>query len=401
MDAGNFSGDSSEAGRRNTQLLLAGMGRMAHAAVNLGERDLLFGADKLREWAKQSSVSLISANLVYQDSGEPAFDSSLVKTVETGHGGGRKRKLRVGILGLARMNSGLSVPGPSGRRIVTADPVAAARIQIPELRRKSDFILILATLEPEQAKDLAKQVEGIDVILGGSGPIQVSEEVHPTAASPTVHTRVIYAGNQGKKLGEVRVFLAEKGQPAKLDVQAVNLGKIIPDDPAIMDLVEQNRIAINEINKKDAPLVDSEKLRAMYSGASFVKSESCKACHEEAYKIWEGSNHAHAFKILEDRHQDYNPECVGCHTTGFRHPTGFLNAKSTPDLANVQCESCHGPGSGHPDKVGKEYGPVARDLCITCHTPVNSPDFDPIAYRVKIRHWEEKPAGAGAPTSSR
>jgi hypothetical protein len=146
--------------------------------------------------------------------------------------------------------------------------------------------------------------------------------------------------------------------------------------------------------------VDSEKLRAMYQGASFVRSEACKTCHEEAYKVWESSKHAHAFKTLEERHQDYNPDCVGCHTTGFRKPTGFLNAKSTPDLMNVQCESCHGPGMGHPDKLGKGYGTVTKDFCVTCHTPENSPDFDALAYRVKIRHWEENAASSAASVSS-
>ncbi len=377
------------------------MGRLGYAAANLGEKELLLGVDRLQEWAKQATVPLISSNLVYQDTGEPAFPSSLLKSVTLGGSAG-KRKLKVGILGLAKMNTGLSTSTPDGRRIVTADPLVTAKALVPPLRKKCDLLIVLATLDPNQARDLAKQVPGIDMILGGFGPLELSEEIPADAGSPgSGLIRLSYVGNQGKKVGEIRLFPAEQGAPAKRESYTVILGKQVPDDPAIMDLVEKNRIAINEINKKSAPLVDGEKLRAMWDGESFVKSAACKSCHEEAFQIWEGSSHARAFHILEEKHQDYNPECVGCHTTGFRRPTGFLNAKSTPDLENVQCEACHGPGKGHPDTIGAGYGPVSREFCVTCHTPDNSPDFNEAAYLLKIRHWEEKPAPDAASASSR
>jgi hypothetical protein len=391
MDAGNFAGDTSEAGRRNTQTLLDAMGRLGYAVANLGEREVLFGMPQIQEWAKAASVPLLSTNLVFQDTGKPAFTPTMVKTVTAGPGS--KKKLRVGLLGLARMNPGLSTATPDGRRIVTLDPATAARSVLADLRKKSDVVVALVTLEPDQTRDLAKQVPGIDLFLGAFGPVQVQEDL-PVPASPetkrTLPARLAYVGNQGKKLGEIRIFVSEEGTLARADAALVNLGKAVPDDPGIMDLVEKNRIAINEIHKKEAPLVDAAAMRSSYSGRSYVKSSACKDCHAEEFRLWEESRHAHAFSILEEKHQDYNPECVGCHTTGFRRPTGYVNAKSTPDLMNVQCEACHGPGNDHPEKVGEGYGKVTGEFCVTCHTPDNSPDFDPVAYRLKIRHWQEK-----------
>ena len=381
----------------NTGALMEGMKRIGYSAVNLGEREVLFGYDRLQPTAgKQKGVPFLSANLVYQDSAAPIAQRTLVQTVEIQQAGGRKRKVRIGILGLARMNPGLSIPVADGRRIVTADPVETARKVVPELEKKSDVVVALATLEPEQARSLAKQVQGIDLILGGYGAF-LSANIDLVGETLVGKTRILYAGNQGKKVGEVRVFLGENAKIARAERELVNLGKRVPDDPGIMDLVERNRVAINELNKRQAPLVDAAKLRAMYEGSSYVRSEACKDCHEEAFRIWEETKHAHAFQILVERHQDYNPECVVCHTTGFRRPTGFVNAKSTPDLMNVQCEACHGPGKEHPEKVGEGYGPVGRQSCLICHTPDNSPDFDPVAYRVKIRHWKED--GRAAPAA--
>jgi cytochrome c554/c'-like protein len=376
------------------------MGRLGYAAANLGEKELLLGTERLQAWAKQAGVPLLSSNLVYQDTGEPAFPPSLSLT--TSGGPTTKRKLRVGILGLAKMNTGLSSPTPDGRRIVTADPLVTAKALVPPLRKKCDLLVVLTTMEPNQARDLAKQVAGIDLILGGFGAVEISEEVGADTATPgTRSTRLTYVGNQGKKIGEILVFLSEPGRLSRLESNTIILGTEIPDDPAIMDLVEKNRIAINEIRKKEAPLVDGEKLRTMWQGESFVKATACKSCHEDAFKTWEESSHAHAFRILESKNQDYNPECVACHTTGFRRPTGFVNAKSTPDLENVQCEACHGPGNRHPEEIGAGYGSVSPEFCVSCHTPANSPDFNDAVYRLKIRHWGEKPAPAAASAASR
>jgi hypothetical protein len=108
--------------------------------------------------------------------------------------------------------------------------------------------------------------------------------------------------------------------------------------------------------------------------------------------VWAKSAHAHAFNILESVHQDFNPQCVGCHSIGYGRPRGFLNAKATPDLKHVGCESCHGPSSFHPNPVGKGYGPTTTSACTDCHTHENSPDYNPSIYIPQVKHWTDKTA---------
>lgn len=85
---------------------------------------------------------------------------------------------------------------------------------------------------------------------------------------------------------------------------------------------------------------------------TYVGSDKCKRCHEDAYDKWKQTPHSHAYMTLEKKaerpaNRQYDPECIVCHTVGFGIVSGFVNEKTTPKLKDVGCESCHGPASAH------------------------------------------------------
>lgn len=92
----------------------------------------------------------------------------------------------------------------------------------------------------------------------------------------------------------------------------------------------------------------------------YVGAKKCKACHLKQFQTWEQTKMAKSFEQLRagvasaakkkanlDPEKDYthDEKCVGCHTTGYGDPGGFVSLEKTPDLLGVQCEACHGPGS--------------------------------------------------------
>jgi tetratricopeptide (TPR) repeat protein len=105
--------------------------------------------------------------------------------------------------------------------------------------------------------------------------------------------------------------------------------------------------------------------------------KGCKSCHYKEWKSWKGTKMAKAFEALKpgasvetkvkfnlDPKKDYteDPNCLGCHTTGFGLPGGYViprGAKYKVREASKQtvggtCEACHGPGS--------LYGPIHKDV---------------------------------------
>jgi len=112
-------------------------------------------------------------------------------------------------------------------------------------------------------------------------------------------------------------------------------------------------------------------------GATFAGVKKCKSCHFKRWNTWRKTKMAQTFEVLKpgvrseektklkfDPNKDYtkDPTCLGCHTSGFGIPGGYIipaegNAdekKQAEDNAGVTCEACHGPGS--------KANPVLEDI---------------------------------------
>jgi len=120
--------------------------------------------------------------------------------------------------------------------------------------------------------------------------------------------------------------------------------------------------------------------------AAYAGAGACLGCHGEIHASWKKTPHARAFESLVNDKQDFNQDCVACHTMGFGRKGGFVNAKATPEFIDVQCESCHGPASLHMEDTARPYGTAGARSCLGCHDPENSPEFDYYAYWPTIKH---------------
>jgi hypothetical protein len=104
---------------------------------------------------------------------------------------------------------------------------------------------------------------------------------------------------------------------------------------------------------------------------SYNGLKECKSCHDAQYESWLETGHGQAMKTLEageaaeakekaglDPDEDYteDPDCVGCHVTGYEKEGGYEidgSERLNKFLRGVGCESCHGAGS--------EYEGIHRD----------------------------------------
>ncbi len=111
--------------------------------------------------------------------------------------------------------------------------------------------------------------------------------------------------------------------------------------------------------------------------ATYIGQKKCRICHFRQFLKWKKSKHAKTWETLEAKDKT-RPECIVCHVTGYKEPSGYVSEEKTPHLTGVHCEACHGPGSAHAEaakdapkvwKGDKKMNKVPLNSCVACHNP--------------------------------
>ena len=124
--------------------------------------------------------------------------------------------------------------------------------------------------------------------------------------------------------------------------------------------------------------------------SSYVGAEACAPCHERAYYVWLGTEHARSFVPMLSRAAleiaremgieadtpARSGRCLGCHATAVDVAAEYREAGFHMG-DGVACEKCHGPGAEHIRRVeageaGEANGlaigmPEVPALCLDCH----------------------------------
>jgi hypothetical protein len=360
---------------------LLGLQKMGYAAVGIGEYEAalpLFnalGEFALQEHGNAGSPQTLVANLLDRENKFPGQMDSW-RLVPAG-------STKVGVTSVvgpsvaARIKDRDVKFSPSSAPVIKAvlKQMGEQGVQIPVLLYQGGSPDPMKIPKPTEAIACAEAFPEIPII------VCLSESDEPPALPREIKhdgkpsTWVFQVGHKGKNVGVVGVWrTGNKARPFEYRYQLVDLSEefLTPEGEEssnpILGLMEtytqelrgdlkarpggdylsrypQSRHMLQVM----APTADQDK----NATPTYVGSEKCKSCHEEAYKVWKNSKHSHAYQTLVDAKRpslrQYDPECIVCHTVGFGHQGGFKDAVATKHLKNVGCESCHGPASLHVD----------------------------------------------------
>lgn len=225
----------------------------------------------------------------------------------------------------------------------------------------------------------------------------------PTAAPSRVgNVPLVFAGSRGRVLLDCWLHRGPDGGQVACELVPLPASKTVPGgggDPQVKDVILAHR---NDVQAQGL-LTQLAERRPTASGASYVGTATCAACHPTALAAWEKSKHAHAWQTLVDAEKDPKrygwpvtayPDCVACHVVGYGERSGFRSVADTPHLTDVGCERCHGPGSEHVAAGGQKPlgllgGAQPSQLCTQCHDYEQSPTFVYGDAWTKIRHGRE------------
>lgn len=366
LDAGNFSDAPDAAGEVRTRALLEAMGELGYRAAGVGERDLEFGPDRLREIAASLRFPLLSANLVREPDRTPWLSPSQV--IEAGG-------LRLGVVAAMHHNPLASWTLANGSRLITVDPVEAVERAVAELRDRTDLVVFLAAMSIEDARLVARQVPGIGLVVGGHGGRVTSP------ALVEQRTRIVFLEDEGKFLGEALVYRGSAGERPTLDVRSVQLGEKVGSDARWESFTIETMARAQRA--EDEALLSTP---AAPGGATFLGSGACSACHFSVVEQWSKTPHARAWQTLNRGSEGRRASCIPCHVTGHGVEGGFIGERETPHLLNVGCEACHGPASAHVADPERSYGRTSLGTCTGCHDAQMDPTFNYAKDRLRVLH---------------
>ena len=339
---------------------------------------------------------VVCANLFKEGEAKPIFPPYVVLKTSGG--------LRVAVIGL--IDESLCSPwlGMSFAKVVK-DPRDVLPAVVKEARSKADLVVLVYHGVVDASSNLAK-VTGIDLILSTHPDGQ--DRIFPAKDSNTVDAPVDKLGDavlvKSKTstnwcVGRLDIALSADRHIKSIKHNLLYLDRAYAEDPAMVTVydaynekVKQATLTSASEFKKQAEAMLAQRglniteMRRRLHKSAFATAAKCKDCHPEIHAIWSSSNHARAMATLEKTHQEYDPECIQCHTTGAVTRNGYANAKETPELGNVQCEACHGPALTHISAPAKGFGKAGEQTCRSCHTSERTPDFDYAVAWAKIMH---------------
>jgi 2',3'-cyclic-nucleotide 2'-phosphodiesterase (5'-nucleotidase family) len=240
----------------------------AHGLLGLdamapGEAEIAVGLDRLTRISRQTSQTLLCANLVPRGRRNPFTPRKLVES------GG----VKVGLVGLFALQ-----PQDKGgakllreARLRQLDPAKAARAQVKALERQgAELVLALAHVGIQQAKDLARKVEGIHLMIVAHTGHQLSVPLLERG------TLLVESGRRGQKLGHLQVRLGAGWSPTDS----------LADDSRRFNLYRDAQKEIEALRKQHAanptrkiPAQDPRLLRATALAQRYKKAANPRGPH--------------------------------------------------------------------------------------------------------------------------
>jgi 2',3'-cyclic-nucleotide 2'-phosphodiesterase (5'-nucleotidase family) len=213
-------------------------------ALAIGNHDFDYGQSVLRNAIKTNKVPLLSANIIEQSSGTLLAKPYILKSYAG---------ITIAILGLTTPTSPTSTHPKNVVGLIFADPATTVKKYIPELKKKAQIILILSHLGYGEDRDLAEQVEGIDIIVGGHSHTKLMN------LQETNKTVIVQALQWGLFLGRLDLTV-EKGKIIDKQAQLIPVNNQITED---MKIVKALSIYSDKVKQKMAEVVGETQVELM------------------------------------------------------------------------------------------------------------------------------------------
>jgi 5'-nucleotidase / UDP-sugar diphosphatase len=204
------------------------MNLMGFDAMTVGNHEFDFGQEVLKKRVAEAQFPVLGANVEGIDSLRPY----VIKEV-----GG----VRIAIVGVVTEDAPVFTHPRNVVGLQFRPPAEVLARYVPELRKQADVVIVLSHIGYSVDRQLAEQVQGIDIIIGGHSHTRLEQ---PSRIGATV---IAQAWEHGKALGVIDITV-DNGIITAVDGR---LEEIRPDrgepDPTVQSQVEKYRRQVDTV----------------------------------------------------------------------------------------------------------------------------------------------------------
>ena len=214
------------------------MNRAGYDFATLGNHEFEDSPAQLRRLIAGARFDFLCANVADSASGRP-----LTKRYEVRQVGAA----RVGVFGLVPTSAGQKPAAKDGLAVkdaFTVAPAVVAQLRGPE---QADIVVLISHLGVDNDRRLAREVPGIDVIVGGHSHTRLpqgemvgwSGELKPDEVNGTV---LVQSGQRGGELGRLDLLLeknaAGQWRVGRYQAHLIPVTSETPDDPGVAAVLD-------------------------------------------------------------------------------------------------------------------------------------------------------------------
>ncbi len=363
IDGGEYAAEHSRQGELKFETFLEAFRVMGYDALTTGISEMLMQTDSYDALGKvrAAEIPVLTLNVTYRG------QRGRAQPIIFDRGG-----VRVAAFGLL-MPEALPASVGEGWKILDPDEVIGDALTYA--REQSDFVLAVLSGDLSYVRDFVERHEGMDIVVVSRCSERLPEPVR------VGNTLLLSTGEMGQYLG--RLDAKRQDGQWTFRPELIPLDETIPEDAAMVAVYDEYQRRVRDMAEEEAEGIRLDVTDRRNLPPPLAKD--CRDCHEETYEAWAAKPHARAMGSLVKKDEHFNPECVGCHTTGYK-AGGFISLLTTPQYSGVQCAACHGPMTDHiafqrdpssgMDAGGETPRPVREQVCLTCHTPERDRHFD-------------------------
>lgn len=346
------------------------LGFMGYVVHNLGEKDIEINPQVLSFLSQSQSVDFLSTNVSIDAPFPLKINKFVIKKCFVDN-----TPAKIAFLGILSKSF---LEANQSQDVTVSEPAKAIKPFVKQLRNKVNLIVLLSHAPMEESREIAQYFPEIGLIITGH-----HIEEPKDAITYVQNTPIVSPGMGGKYVGIAKYGLHNKILERKL-VEIVPLDRSFQESQEMVSLLQEYQHLLREED-----LLSKTPQASLPEGVAYTGSFACSVCHKVIYDHWRKTKHGTAYNTLVEAGNQYDPECVRCHTTGYGDVSGFLHDETDQNLIHVGCECCHGAGNRHIKDVNGAYGSTDEATCLACHDSEHSPKFQFEEYGKGIAHPKE------------